>query len=105
MSTTGTEDRKGAKMATTINLHASTYGRKTYIAELLSDDDYYGFERDFIAPTARNNSRSGKTGTWTYEIGRDGVYEIQDFKTRRYIQVDGGEATDITKAQAVELIA
>lgn len=83
---------------TTIHLDVCTPEGKTWLAEITGLGGQFGFLRSFVNATESNFSRSGMTGTKTYDVS-DGVYESSEGRRRygrRFWKVENGEVTEIT---------
>lgn len=88
---------------TTIHLDVCTPEGKTWLARVTGTDNQYGLSRDFVAAAGKDTSRSGRTGTATYEVG-DGFYESNEGRRRlgrRYWLVKDGEAVEVERAQVL----
>jgi hypothetical protein len=66
---------------TGISLDVCTPEGKTWLARITGPSEQYGVERDWVRPVSRDTSRSGRTGTFAYEIG-PGVYERHEGRHR-----------------------
>jgi hypothetical protein len=54
---------------------------KTWLARITGPDERWGVAREFLRPVSKNTSRSGRTGSVTYEAG-PGVYERREGRNR-----------------------
>ncbi len=87
-------------MAAKIVLDVCTPEGKTWLAHVTGLDPKFGFQRSFVNPINRDTSRSGKTGTYTYLVDDDGLYEANEGRRSRgksYYRVTDGEATKISQ--------
>jgi len=67
--------------------YAGKTAGKAYIARITGIDEKYGLAREFLdaAKVERDHyNRPRYLRTYTYEITREGVYEIQESSERRY---------------------
>jgi len=86
-----------------MNLDVCTPEGKTWLARITGINGRYGFTREFINTIARNTSRSGRTGTYTYLV-TDGLYESNEGRRRlgrRYWKVENGTITEIDRDELV----
>lgn len=88
-----------------LHLDVCTPEGKTWCAEVTGRDRSApgGLARDFMRIIERNTSRSGATGTYTYELG-DGVYESNEGRRRlgrRFWIVADGKIRETDRAGAL----
>lgn len=86
-----------------MRLDVCTPEDKTWLARITGINGRYGFTREFINTIARNTSRSGRTGTYTYLV-TDGLYESNEGRRRlgrRYWKVENGTITEIDRDELV----
>jgi hypothetical protein len=83
-----------------MDLDVCTPEGKTWLARVTGLGGRFGIEREFVNTIARDTSRSGRTGTYTYMIC-DGVYESNEGRRRygrRYWLVKAGVITEIDRS-------
>jgi len=51
-------------------------GYRPWLAQITGTSKTYGFEQAFVRATERDMSRSGRTGTYTWEIDEPGLYRV-----------------------------
>lgn len=86
-----------------ISLGICTPEGKTWLAQVTGLGGKCGIERDFVSAVQRQTSRSGRTGTATYEVG-DGIYESCEGRARlgrRFWRVEGDVVTQIELGEAM----
>ena len=63
-------------------------GGKEWVAEIIGTHPKFNFERRFLNPVERNWSGSGKTGSTTFLLEEDKVYEFNEpWKGRGFITI------------------
>lgn len=80
---------------------------KTWLARLTGLDTKFGFKRDFLNTIARDTSRSGMTGTFTYLLTEEGVYQAHEGRRRlgdTWLKVTGDKVEKITREDAIEYL-
>lgn len=80
-----------------------THG-KEWIARVSGRDPKYGFTRDFVSPSDRNWSRSGKNGDTRFKLTRPGIYQVSDpgvgqygKEGYKYITFDGKDVVVVSR--------
>lgn len=63
------------------------YGYRGWLAQIVGADAQYGLAREFLHPSERSQSRSGKTGDKTYVIDHEGIYQIGGTKRDNEIRM------------------
>ncbi len=102
--------------AASVTLDVCTPEGSTWLAQLTGLNPKYTFEREFINAASNNLSNSGKTGTKTFYLVEDGIYQSRegrrslrhtdgrDGQGNRFYRVAGGEATTITLHEAIAAV-
>ena len=75
---------------------------KEYVARITGPDEKFKFSREFVRPSNRRWSRSGKNGYTDFVVSVPGLYEIQEPSTgiyggqgaRRYFRINEDGATE-----------
>jgi hypothetical protein len=99
-----TETRAPKRVLLTVR-HQPSGGRE-WVARIVGRHPRYQFEREFLAPLARDWSSSGKTGYTTFELLIDGVYEVNEpYVGRRFVEVRAGRQYEIAVADVAAKIA
>lgn len=100
-------------MTVRVSLDVCTPEGKTWMAQLTGLDPKFTFDRDFVNASSSNLSGSGKTGTKTYTLIEDGIYQPRegrrslrhtdgrDGQGNRFYRVTGDTVTDITEDEAI----
>jgi len=90
-----------------MKLDVCTPEGKTWLACITGIGGPYGFQREFVNTIARDTSRSGRTGTYTYLV-TDGFYESNEGRRRlgrRYWKVQNGVITEIDRADLIAALS
>lgn len=93
-----------APMAAILYLDICTPEGKTWLARITGVGGRYGVDRAFVNPVSKDVSKSGKTGTATYAITEDGVYQSNEGRRRlgrRWWRVTGDTVEEIDEATAL----
>jgi hypothetical protein len=91
-------------MAAKIVLNVCTPEGRTWLALLTGVGGKFGFDRDFINAASKDLSRSGKTGSMTFYITDDGIYQSNEGRKRlgkTFYRIEGDTVTEITEDEAV----
>lgn len=77
---------------------------KEWVAKVSGIDPKYGFKRDFVTPSERNWSRSGKQGDTSFRLTTPGIYQVSDpdvgqygKAAYKYITFDGQRVREVSK--------
>lgn len=88
-----------------IKIQHSPKGGQEWVARLVGKDTRFGFQRVFLPPVSKNWSATGRTGITIFELGMEGIYEINEpWKGRTYIHWDGQKSQIITPEEAINKI-
>lgn len=97
-----------------VTLDVCTPEGQTWMARLIGLDPKHTFNREFVNASSSNISGSGKTGTKTYTLHPDGIYQSRESRRRLrntdgrdsagncFYRVTGGDITIITQAEAFD---
>lgn len=97
-----------------LTLDVCTPEGKTWCAKLVGLNPKFTFEREFINASEDNTTRSGRTGSKTYTLVEDGIYQsregrrslrgrdVRDHNGNRFYLVQDGDITIITQTEAIE---
>lgn len=91
-------------MAVMLELDVCTPEGKTWLARITGVGGRYGVERDFVNAVSKNLSNSGKTGTITYVLDTDGIYQSNEGRRklgRRWWRVTGDTVVEIDERVAL----
>lgn len=83
-------------------------GGRAWLARITGTDEQYGLAREFVQKID-NTSGSGKSGSISWHIRGDGVYEYRGFahsSSKNYdgfVLVQGDHVEEISKARAMEI--
>lgn len=81
-------------------------GGKEWVARIVGRHPKWKFEREFVSPTARKWSGSGKTGTTTFELEEGAIYEVNEpWRGRCFVEVRNGGVYEIGAAEVLSRIA
>ena len=79
--------------------------QKEWIAEITGTDKKYKYKREFIRPTKKDWSSSGKNGTTTFELEEGKVYDISpSYKRRYFAKVENGQIVKIDEGDVLSYI-
>lgn len=86
-------------------LHKGYGASKPWVAEITGTDETYIFARDFLPVAERDFSRSGKTGSYVFEIPDEGLFEDStgDFTLRFKDKAGRQFSFTIEKQRAYEM--
>ena len=89
-----------------IKVNHQPSGGKEWVAEIVGRDPKYKFKREFLQPVSRDWSRSGKTGTTSYELEPGKIYEVNEpWKGRRFVEIQNGELKTLNTEEVLSKIA
>lgn len=81
-------------------------GGNTWLARITGPDPKYKLKREFLTPTEKNHSSSGKTGTDIWHIRKDGFYEFNEaWKDRGFFKIENGELSHVTRDEVLMTVA
>jgi hypothetical protein len=89
-----------------VKVQHSPKGGKEWVARLTGKDVRYGFQRVFLTPVGKDWSSTGNTGVTLFELGMEGVYEVNEpwKRSRFYLYWDGSEARSISVEEAIQIL-
>jgi hypothetical protein len=91
-------------MAAILELDVCTPEGKTWLARITGVGGRYGVDRDFVNSVSKDLSKSGKTGTFTYVLDTDGIYQSNEGRKRlgrRWWRVTGDSVEEIDERVAL----
>jgi len=75
-------------------------GGKTWMAKITGKHPKFNFNREFVKPTEKRHSSTGKTGVDIFTLENDGYYELEEaWKGRQYFRFENGEIKEISKEE------
>ena len=87
-----------------ITLNHQPSGGKEWVAEIVGIDSKFGFKREFLNPTEKNWSSSGRTGETVYQIEENKIYEYNEpWKGRGFFTVRNGEIVWLEKEEVAKM--
>ena len=80
-------------------------GGKEWVAEIKGRHPKYKLDREFLRPVSRDWSRSGKTGSTSFEVEEGKVYEVNEpWEDRFFVKVENGEVIRISIEEVLAII-
>ncbi len=104
-------------MAARLTLDVCTPDGKTWLAQLTGLSQKFGFDRVFVNASSSNLSKSGMTGSKTYLLIEDGIYQSRearrslrhsddrDGQGNRFYRVAGDVVTVIDQDEAIAALS
>src|SRR5690606_26004294 len=81
-------------------------GGKEWVAKSVGLHPKFKFNREFLNPTERKWSSSGKTGTTYFRLKEGEIYEVNEpWKGRYFVKVESGEVVVITADAVLNSVA
>lgn len=88
-----------------LSLNHQPSGGKEWVAEIKGRHPKYKLDREFLPALKRDWSRSGKTGSTSFELEEGKVYEVNEpWKDRYFAKVENGEVIRISIEEVLTII-
>lgn len=96
-----------ADRQTVIRVNHQPSGGKEWVAEITGTHPKFGWAREFLRPIGRNRSSSGKTGSTSFLVLPDKIYQVNEpWKGRYFIMVDeNGEIHYLSEEKVIRALA